>query len=133
VLTWPVLDLITVRARSRVETAQVKVADARRLEITQAVEAQLDASRAILDASRRVAENTPIALKAASDAEKQATARYRAGLSTVDEVAEAQRLLAQAEIDDAVARLGVRRAELLLARAAGDLSPFLRELHEGAK
>jgi outer membrane protein TolC len=64
-------------------------------------------------------------LAAARAAEAQATARYRAGLATVVEVAEAQRLLAQAEIEDAVARLNVRRAELLLARAIGDLGPFL--------
>jgi hypothetical protein len=36
-------------------------------------------------------------------------------------------LLAQAEIDDAVARLEVRRALLLLARASGDLGPFLAQ------
>jgi len=41
------------------------------------------------------------------------------------EVAEAQRLLAQAEIDDAVARLGVWRALLAAAQARGDLAPFL--------
>ncbi len=128
VLTWPVLDLVTVRARARVEAAQVKLADARRADVAQAVRTQIDSARAILDAGRRVAENTPIALHAAQDAEKQATARYRAGLASVLEVAEAQRLLAQAEIDDAVARLNVRRAELLLARAVGDLAPFLDEV-----
>jgi outer membrane protein len=49
----------------------------------------------------------------------------------VVEVAEAQRLLAQAEIQDAVARLNVRRAELLLARAVGDLGPFLASVRGG--
>jgi outer membrane protein TolC len=97
----------------------------------QAVQSQIDAAREVLTASRRIAENTPIALKAARDAEQQATARYRSGLASVDAVAEAERLLAQAENDDAVARLNVRRAELLLARAVGDLSPFLNELRGG--
>jgi outer membrane protein TolC len=126
-LTWPAVELVAVRARTRVENAQVKVADARRREVIQAVQSQIDAARAILVAARREAANTPIELQAARAAEAQATARYRAGLATVVEVAEAQRLLAQAEIDDAVARLAVRRAELLVARAIGDLNPFLDE------
>ncbi len=132
-LSWPLLELVAVHVRSRAEAAQVSVADARRRDIEQTVCTQIDSARAIVDAARRVAENTPIALQAARAAEQQATARYRSGLSTVVEVAEAQRLLAQAEIDDAVARLGVRRARLLLARAIGDLEPFLLELREGGK
>ncbi len=131
VLSWPAVEIVTVRARARVEAAQVKVADARKREVMQAVQTQIDSAREILDAARKEAANTPIALKAAEAAEAQATARYRAGLATVVEVAEAQRLLAQAEIEDGVARLNVRRAELLLARAVGDLSPFLDSLRRG--
>jgi outer membrane protein TolC len=130
-LTWPALELVAVRARSRVEAAQVKAAEAKRNDVMQAVQSQIDAARETLLASRRIAQNTPIALQAARDAEKQASARYRAGLASVDAVAEAERLLAQAEIDDAVARLNVRRAELLLARAVGDLTPFFTELRGG--
>jgi hypothetical protein len=40
-------------------------------------------------------------------------------------------VLAQAEIDDAVARLEVRRAQLLLARASGDLGPFFAQARSG--
>ena len=46
---------------------------------------------------------------------QQATARYQSGLGNIDEVAEAQRLLTQAEIDDALARLSVWRG---IARAS---------------
>jgi hypothetical protein len=42
-------------------------------------------------------------------------------------VAQAQRLLAQAQIDDALARLNVWRALLEIATARGDLQPFLAE------
>jgi outer membrane protein TolC len=131
VVSWPPVEVVTVRARARVEAAQVRVADARRRAVMQAVQTQIDAAHEILVAARKEADNTPIALDAARAAEAQATARYRAGLATVVEVAEAQRLLAQAEIDDAVARLNVRRAELLLARAIGDLGPFLEGLRGG--
>jgi hypothetical protein len=40
-------------------------------------------------------------------------------------VAEAQRLLTQSEIDNALAQLGVWRAMLGVAAAQGDLTPFL--------
>ena len=50
--------------------------------------------------ARRVAENTPIELKAARDTESQARARYQAGLATIVDVAEAQGLLVQAEGED---------------------------------
>jgi outer membrane protein len=42
------------------------------------------------------------------------------------EVAEAQRLRTQAEIDDALARLSVWRALLTVAEAQGDIGGFLQ-------
>jgi outer membrane protein len=125
VLSWPAVELVTARARARVEAANLRAANARKREVLQAVQTQLDEAHQILDAAWKEAANTPIELKAAHAAEAEATARYRAGLAEAIEVADAQRLLAQAELDDAVARLNVRRAELLLARALGDLGPFL--------
>jgi outer membrane protein TolC len=77
-----------------------------------------------------VAENTPVQLAAARATEQQATARYRAGLGNVTEVAEAQRLLTQAETDDSLARLGVWRAFLGVAAAEGDLTPFLSSVRK---
>jgi outer membrane protein len=65
-------------------------------------------------------------LAAARTGEQQASARYKAGLGGIVEVAEAQRILAQAEIDDSIARLGVWRALLALAAAQGDLTPYLQ-------
>ena len=70
----------------------------------------------MLEASRRVARNTPIQLEAARATEQQASARYKAGLTSIVEVAEAERILTQAEIDDALARLSVWRALLAIAR-----------------
>ena len=54
--------------------------------------------------------------------------RYENGLTNVIEVTEAQRLLAQSEADDAVARLAVWRALLIAARSQGDLTPFLEQV-----
>jgi outer membrane protein TolC len=81
---------------------------------------------AALQAAREVAKLTPSQLEAAGAAESQAQARYKAGLATLVEVADAQRILAQAEIDDALARLNIWRALLAVRSAEGDLTPFLR-------
>jgi outer membrane protein TolC len=74
-----------------------------------------------------VAANVPAEVSAARAATDQATARYRAGLGNIDDVAEAQRLLTQAEIDDALALLGTWRGLLGVAAAGGDIRPFLAE------
>ena len=87
---------------------------------------EIEKAKATLAGSRRVAANTPVLLESARTAEQQATARYRAGLGTIVEVAEAQRLLSQAEIDDSLARLGIWRAMLGLAAAQGDLTVYLQ-------
>ena len=59
---------------------------------------------------------------------KRARARYDSGLATITEVADATRVLAQAEADDAIARLGVWRALLAVAQVHGDLTPFINRL-----
>ena len=87
----------------------------------------MERARAIVDGARRVAENTPIQLKAARTLDQQARARYQAGLSTVLEAAEAQRLLTQAEIDDAVARLGIWQALFSQAAAEGDMTRLIEQ------
>jgi outer membrane protein TolC len=123
--TWPILDIVGTRARARAESANVRFASARQAQIGQLIDAQLMSAAAIVDAAQKVAAQTPVAVNAARAAETQATARYKSGLATVLEVAEAERLLTDAEIQDAEARLGVWSALLLASRAAGDLGPFL--------
>lgn len=49
------------------------------------------------------------------------------------EVAEAQQLVVQASIEDALARLGVWRALLGVAGARGDVGPFLELLHRSGR
>ena len=130
-VTWSILDIPTIRARARSAAATRDVALARRDEAYLAVAGQLATSTAILRGALRVAQQTPVTLSAARAAEQQAAARFKTGLTPVVEVADAERVLAQAEIDDAVARLEVRRALLLLARASGDLAPFMARARAG--
>ena len=70
------------------------------------------------------AANTPVQLAAARQSEAQASARYQAGLASIVEVADTQNLLAQAEYQDAAARVDVWRALLAEAAARGDLASF---------
>jgi outer membrane protein TolC len=128
VVSWSVFDIPAVRARSRAADASHSAALARRDAATLAVSSDVAGANAALEGAQRVARLTPKALDAARAAEQQATARFKTGLSSVVDVADAQRLLAQTEVDDVVARLEVRRAQLLLARASGDLGPFLAQV-----
>jgi outer membrane protein TolC len=131
-VSWSFLDIPTLRARARVASATRDAAIARREEVSLAVAGQLATASAILRGSQGVARETPKALAAARSAEQQASARFKTGLTPVVEVADAQRVLTQAEIDDAIARLEVQRALLLLARASGDLGPFLAHARAAA-
>jgi outer membrane protein TolC len=126
-VTFPLLDLASIRAREAGQAATIRAETARSQQIAVDLKARWNAAVATLTGARSVAANTPVQVAAARAATDQATARYQTGLGNIDEVAEAQRLFTQAEIDDALARLGVWRALLGVAVAAGDLEPFIGE------
>jgi outer membrane protein TolC len=129
-VTFPVMDLASLRAREAARSATARAENARLQQIAADLKAQWSGAVATLQGARNVAANTPVQVAAARSATDQATARYRAGLGNIAEVAEAQRLLTQAEIDDALARLGVWRALLGVATAVGDIQPFLMEANQ---
>jgi outer membrane protein TolC len=124
--TFPLFDWFSVRERQRIEShvEQAEVANYDR--IVRQLTAQSAQARAEMEGARRVAENTPIQLTSARVLEQQSRARYDAGLATIVEVADSQRLLLQAEVGDAVARLGVWRALVADAAARGDMSELLK-------
>jgi outer membrane protein len=124
-VTFPAFDFFSIRAKKQIEVHNERSAAATYAQTVQDLTGELQKAKAVLAGSRRIAGNTPIQLDAARVAEQQARERYRAGLGNITEVAEAQRLLTQAEIDDSLARLGVWRALLGVAAAQGDLSPFI--------
>lgn len=124
-ITFPLLDVFTVDPRKRVEAQNELAASARYEQTLQNLMTQDARARALMKAASEIAQNTPTERRAATDAESRARARYQSGLASITEVAEAQRLLAQAEADDAVAKLGVWRALLAAAQVRGDLTPFL--------
>lgn len=127
-ISFPLFDVFSIRARRRIEASNEAAEKAQYDQTIQTLKAQDARARALVDGALRIAQNTPIELNAAQEAEVRARARYDAQLANVTEVAEAQRLLAQAEIDDAVARLAVWRALLAAARVQGDIKPFLQQV-----
>jgi outer membrane protein len=126
-VTFPAMDLPAIQARRAAQSATVRAENARYQQIATDLKARWNAATARVRGAREVVANTPIQVGAARAALQQSTARYQSGLANIDEVAEAQRLLTQAEIDDALARLSVWRGLLEIATVAGDLEPFLAE------
>jgi outer membrane protein TolC len=126
-VTFPIFDLPALRAREAAQSATIRAQTARGEQIAVDLRAQWNRAVAAMNGARRIAANTPVQIAAARAAAQQAEARYRAGLGNIDEVAEAERLLTQAEIDDVLARLNVWRGLLGIATAAGDLQPFVAQ------
>ncbi len=126
-VTFPVMDRFAVREQEAIQSANIRAGQAQSQVIATGLQTQFNIALATLTGARRVAANTPIEVSSARTALKQATARYQAGLSPIDDVAQAQRLLVRAQIDDSLARLNVWRAMLQVAAARGDIQPFVAE------
>jgi outer membrane protein len=128
-VTFPnVFDFSTLRSRRAAAGAATRVESARYDETMLTVTTQQRTAAAIVEASRAIAENTPIQLVAAQQSEAQARARYDAGLASIVDVADAQSLLAGAEYQHARARVDVWQALLNQAIAQGNVAAFIEQL-----
>jgi outer membrane protein TolC len=132
-VSFAAFDFFNLRDQRRVQEANVEAERARYDLSVSDVTAALERAQATLAGARQLAANTPIEFAAAQASEQQQQVRYRSGLATVVDVAAVEGVLAQAEGDDAIARLGVWRAELGVAAAQGDLQPLLQLLQSPAK
>lgn len=121
----PLFELPVVRAQREVEQQRIRAEEARASRINQDLRAQVEKARALLAGAQQLAAVTPRQLESARASEQQARARYQAGLTNLVDVADAQRFLLQAEIDDGLARLAIWRAHLAVAVAQGNLQPLL--------
>ena len=113
------------RIRKEIETHRIEREKAIEERVVQQLLGEAARAQIALETAREIAENTPLELEEARVLESQAQARYRTGLGTVLEVAEAQRLLRQAEVDDRLARLGIWRALFALAAVQGEMKELL--------
>jgi len=125
-VTFGFLDFASIHAQEASQASTLKAEQSRETLVGRQLQEQFAQARAALRAMRSIAKNTPIQAAAARTALAQATARYKAGLTSIDDVAQAQRLVVQAEMDDSIARLNVWRAFLQLQSIRGDLQPFLQ-------
>ena len=124
-VTFSAMDLPSLRIRKEIEQHHQLAERARYDQLLADLNARLEKAWAALEGARRVAGEIPVQLEAARAAEQQATARYKAGLATFVDVADAQRVLTQTDIDDSLSKLNVWRAMLAVSAAQGDLQPFL--------
>jgi outer membrane protein len=124
---FPVLDFKENRVRQEIERDHENAESARYDAVVQRLRSEVEKARVQVENARRVAERTPVALEAAQVLDTQARERYRAGLGTVTEVADALRLLRQSEIENSLAQLAVWRALLDLSGAQGDIDNLLNQ------
>lgn len=123
--SFAVLDFPSLHFKKQIEQSNERAQRAEYDRTLQTLTAQVERAKAAYDSAVLISQNTPVELEAARLGETQANARYQAALAPIVEVAEAQHLLLQAEIEDNLARLTVWRAMLGEALAQGDLRPFL--------
>jgi len=126
-VSFPVFDIFGLRARRKAESNNIAAEKARYDLVINTLKTQDARARKLVDSARRVAENTQVQVKAAQETLTSARARYDHGLANITEMADAQRLLAQAEFEDSVSKLAVWRAMLAAAKLQGDLKQFLRQ------
>jgi outer membrane protein TolC len=125
-VTYNLTEHAVLGAKGKIEAANERAERARLEQVKLELNSKLQKAQAILEGARKTASEVPIMLEAARAAERQAAARYQTGLATISEVAEAQRLLTDAEITMELAQLNVWRGLLYIAVAQGDLSGFLQ-------
>jgi outer membrane protein TolC len=126
-MSFPLFDILGLRARRRAEASNTAVEQARYNQVINTLKTQDARARTLVESARRIAENMQVQVKAAQETLTRAKTRYDFGLANITEMADAQRLLAQAEIDDSVAKIAVWRALLAAAKLQGDLKPFLQQ------
>ncbi|HKQ78638.1 MAG TPA: TolC family protein [Blastocatellia bacterium] len=126
-VNFPVFDIFGLRARRKAEANHIAAEQARYDQVINTLKTQDARARALVDSARRFAENTQVQVRSAQETLTSAKARYDFGLANITEMADAQRLLAQAEFEDSVSKLAVWRALLAAAKLHGDLKPFLQQ------
>lgn len=125
-LQFPIMDYFKVRAQKGVERSAIAAREAEYELAMQELIKQDGRAKVILNRAQETADETPVLVTAAVENETKARERYRVGLTNVIEVADAERILAKAQAEDAVSQARVWQAMLAVAYAHGDISPFLK-------
>jgi outer membrane protein len=127
IVNWNFLDIFRLHQEKKVQQERIYQQQQESNLVLQNLRTQDLQSRTRVKAAIALAENMPIQVQASEVATHQAEARYRTGLGSVAQVAQANEVLAQSRVQDAIAKVGVWRAMLSVASAHGDLHPLLSE------
>jgi outer membrane protein len=122
---WPLL-----MAQHRAQSATVAAQQDRYDQTLRELNERLAQASAGVRTAEAQAREAPVALTAARAAEAQQRARYASGLASAVDVSAAESALAQAEAQDAVARLNVWRAWSGLSAATGDFTALRAKLRQ---
>jgi outer membrane protein TolC len=124
-LSFPVMEIFPLRAEKKAALNN-ELAEKAELDLAIQILERKDArARILLAETRKIARETPIMVQAARENEIKVVERYRTGLTNMVAVAEAERILAKAEVENALAQIDVWRSILALSYVQGDLNPFL--------
>jgi outer membrane protein len=127
IVNWNFLDIFRLHQEKKVQSERIYQQQQETELVMQNLRTQDAQSRSRVKAALALAENMPVQVKSAVMATQQAEARYRTGLGSVAQVAQANETLAQSRVQEAIARIGVWRALLSVASVHGDIRPLLSE------
>lgn len=123
-VTLPLGGFVGLAAQDSAQRARARAEHDRYQQTLGDLAEQLAQAQASLASAQEIAKITPLALQAARQGEAQQRARFQSALATAVDVTAAEATLAQAESQDAIAKLNVWRAAAALAAAEGDMSPL---------
>lgn len=121
----PIFDYPSIRIKQKIEKSNEEVEKAKYVKTIQEIIGKYSQAKIIYEFAQEIAKEVKIQEEAARMTETQAKARYKAGLGTVVEVADGEELLTKAEIENALAKLGLWKALLDISISQGDIKPFL--------
>lgn len=127
IVNWNFLDYFRLHQEKKVQTERIYQHKQETELVLQNLRTQDLQSRARVRAAVKLAQNMPVQVHASVVATQQAEARYKTGLGSVAQVAQANEVLAQSRVQEAIAKVGVWRALLAVASTHGDLRPLLAE------
>jgi outer membrane protein TolC len=124
--SFPILEYFPLKAQKEMARSNGLSARADFDLAMQILEKKDARARIMLAQSRKVAEQTPILVEAARVREIKVMKRYSTGLTNMVSLAAAEKALAEAQVEDALAQVDVWRSILHLAYVQGNLRPFLQ-------
>jgi outer membrane protein TolC len=124
--SFPIMEYFPLKAQKEIARGNENAAKADYNLAIQILEKKDVRARIELAQARKIADETPVLVEAARVREIKVYKRYSTGLTNMVSLADAEKALAQAQVEDAIAQIEVWRAILALSYVQGDLRPFMQ-------